>query len=202
MKSTKWLCLLFLFGSVAHAAGGTQQPAAVNSGAGASAGFEAVVLSGKAARVSQKGITVNISNTCFGTNLRYVSNPISDVSTIVFYLTLNDKGTLRLFKVKYPAKVVTMNGVSEVVYIPQGDTEGAGLKASYAGNSVRITIPIDFTTKMDEQGNINSDFDVKLQEVRFHQELPSSGNRGGIYGSAWCNFCERLHQQLLGRKAI
>ena len=43
------------------------------------------------------------------------------------------------------------------------------MTASYAGNNVRVNIPINFTTKVDEEGNISSDFDVKLHSVRFWQ---------------------------------
>ncbi|UOF01447.1 EF-hand domain-containing protein [Bdellovibrio reynosensis] len=159
-----------------------QEPASVNSGAGATAGFQGVVLSGQASRAGESGISINISNSCFGTNLRHVSNPIAPTSDVVFYLTLNDKGTLRQYTVKYPARVVSMAGNESVMAIPGGDVSG-GATASYAGNNVRINIPINFTTKVDEAGNISDDFDVKLQSVRFKQEFaPGQGARGEYMG--------------------
>lgn len=177
----KWLCLPLFIMSVANAA--EQQPSAVNSGAGGGADFQGVVLSGQATRASQNGITINIANSCFGTNLRHVANPLAESSDIVFYVTLNDKGTVRLYKITYPAKVVTLNGVDQVVELPASAVEG-GATASYAGNMVRINIPINFTTKVDEEGNIISDFDVKLQETRFEQKFTvGNGDRGQFMGT-------------------
>ncbi|WP_295900844.1 EF-hand domain-containing protein [uncultured Bdellovibrio sp.] len=168
MFSMKWLSAPLLCSVALHAFAADQQPAAVNSGAGGTAGFQGVVLSGQASRASQEGITINVSNTCFGTNLRSVSNPISPKSTVQLFLTINDKGALKQYQINYPAKVVSMAGSDQIVQISGPDVTGGAI-ASYAGNSVRITIPINFTTKVDEEGNISSDFDVKLHDVRFKQ---------------------------------
>lgn len=169
----------------------TQQPAAVNSGAGSSAGFQAVVLSGQASRTGQQGITINISNTCFGTNLRSVSNPLAPTSTVHLRFVLNDKGVMRSYSVKYPANVVLNSGSSDVQAIAAGNIEGS-LSASYAGNSVRINVPISFTTTVDEHGEISDDFDVKLQSYSFDQILNSSagvrqymGNNGPLSASVY-----------------
>ncbi|WP_374074300.1 EF-hand domain-containing protein [Bdellovibrio bacteriovorus] len=170
MFNRKWLIASLLCGVAFHAFAADQQPAAVNSGAGATAGFQGVVLSGQASRASQEGITINVSNTCFGTNLRSVSNPISPTSTVQMYITINDKGSLKQFQVNYPARVVSMAGSDEIKQISPSDVTG-GASASYAGNNVRVTIPINFTTKVDEEGNISDDFDVKLHEVRFEQKF-------------------------------
>ncbi|WII72311.1 EF-hand domain-containing protein [Bdellovibrio sp. 22V] len=179
MLLNKWLCLplTVVMGLQAQA----EQPAAVNSGAGGTAGFQGVVLSGQASRASTEGITINIANSCFGTNLRHVQNPIAKDSIITFYITLNDKGTNRLYHVKYPAAVVSLSGNASEVRIPDGDTSGNGVVASYAGNNVRITVPINFTTKVDEEGNISDDFDVKLGAVRFHQSFAPGKETGREY---------------------
>lgn len=180
MFSVKWLSAPLLCGVGLHAFAADQQPAAVNSGAGGTAGFQGVVLSGQASRASQEGITINISNTCFGTNLRSVSNPISPKSTIQLFLTINDKGSLKQFQVNYPAMVVSMAGSDQIVQI-SGDNVSGGATASYAGNNVRITIPINFTTKVDEEGNISDDFDVKLHDVRFVQAFNPGTESGQQY---------------------
>lgn len=178
---TKIFCMpLLLIGGSAFAQ--NQQPAAVNSGAGSSAGFQAVVLSGQASRTGQEGITINISNTCFGTNLRSVSNPLAPTSTVKLHFVLNDKGTMKSYSVKYPANVVLNNSAGDVRAISSSDIEGS-MTASYAGNSVRLNIPISFTTIVDENGEISDDFDVKLQSYSFDQILNSNAGAREYMGT-------------------
>nr|BFD60284.1 hypothetical protein CKG001_23910 [Bdellovibrio sp. CKG001]BFD63699.1 hypothetical protein BdHM001_23800 [Bdellovibrio sp. HM001] len=141
-----------------------QQPAAVNSGAGGSAGFQGVVLSGQATRASSDGVTINVANTCFGTNLRHVSNPISPASQVKIKITMNVKGAMKTYEVLYPANIVMKAGETNVAVIKH-DT----VKASYAGNNVRIVLPINFNTMVDEQGNISDDFEAKLEAITFEQ---------------------------------
>ncbi|UXR66163.1 EF-hand domain-containing protein [Bdellovibrio bacteriovorus] len=141
-----------------------QQPAAVNSGAGGSAGFQGVVLSGQATRASSDGVTINVANTCFGTNLRHVSNPISPASQVKIKITMNVKGAMKTYEVLYPANIVMKAGETDVAVIKH-DT----VKASYAGNNVRIVLPINFNTTVDEQGNISDDFEAKLEAIKFEQ---------------------------------
>ncbi|MFV3408852.1 EF-hand domain-containing protein [Bdellovibrio bacteriovorus] len=163
----RWACATAMVVSSTANAQTEQQPAAVNSGAGGSAGFQGVVLSGQAARASVDGIVVNISNTCFGTNLRHVTNPLSDISDISVKLTLREKGALKTYTVKYPANVVTQTG--DDAQVTQVSDVTAGVKAQYAGNSVRVILPVNFTTKVDEEGNISNDFEAKLEAVSFDQ---------------------------------
>lgn len=165
MFMRKGLCAAaVLVASGAVSAQTEQQPAAVNSGAGGSAGFQGVVLSGQATRASSDGVTINVANTCFGTNLRHVSNPISPASDIEMQITMNIKGAMKTYTVVYPSKVVQRAGDPDVVVI-KSDT----VKASYAGNNVRIVLPINFNTTVDEQGNISDDFEAKLEAIKFNQ---------------------------------
>ncbi|WP_374000348.1 EF-hand domain-containing protein [Bdellovibrio bacteriovorus] len=165
MFMRKGLCAAaVLVASGAVSAQTEQQPAAVNSGAGGSAGFQGVVLSGQATRASSDGVTINVANTCFGTNLRHVSNPISPASDIEMQITMNIKGAMKTYTVVYPSDVVMRAGDSNVVVI-KSDT----VKASYAGNNVRIVLPINFNTTVDEQGNISDDFEAKLEAIKFNQ---------------------------------
>ncbi|WP_413568332.1 EF-hand domain-containing protein [Bdellovibrio sp. HCB117] len=170
----RWLPLPLLFGIgvYAHA---EQEPAAVNSGVGGTAGFQGVVLSGQVTRAAQNSITVNITNTCFGTNLRSVSNPIARGATVEFNVAINDKGTIKNFFVKYPSDVVSNAGNDTVTDIT-GANVSPGVTASFAGNSVRMVVPISVTTTVDEEGNISEDFDVKLHGTSFTQRFaPKAG---------------------------
>ncbi|CAE80513.1 EF-hand domain-containing protein [Bdellovibrio bacteriovorus] len=175
----RWACATAMVVSSTANAQTEQQPAAVNSGAGGSAGFQGVVLSGQAARASVDGITVNISNTCFGTNLRHVSNPLSPVSSVLVKLTLREKGALKTYTVKYPANVVTQAGND--AQVTQVSDVTAGVKAQYAGNSVRVILPVNFTTTVDEEGNISNDFEAKLEAVSFDQVFAPGQKQGGAY---------------------
>lgn len=175
----RWACATAMVVSSTANAQTEQQPAAVNSGAGGSAGFQGVVLSGQAARASVDGITVNISNTCFGTNLRHVSNPLSPISSVSVKLTLREKGALKTYTVKYPANVVTQAGND--AQVTQVSDVTAGVKAQYAGNSVRVVLPVNFTTKVDEEGNISNDFEAKLEAVSFEQVFAPGQKQGGEY---------------------
>lgn len=165
MFMRKGLCVAaVLVASGAAYAQTEQQPAAVNSGAGGSAGFQGVVLSGQATRASSDGVTINVANTCFGTNLRHVSNPISPASQVKIKITMNVKGAMKTYEVLYPANIVMKAGETNVAVIKH-DT----VKASYAGNNVRIVLPINFNTMVDEQGNISDDFEAKLEAITFEQ---------------------------------
>lgn len=165
MFMRKGLCAAaVLMASVAVSAQTEQQPAAVNSGAGGSAGFQGVVLSGQATRASSDGVTINVANTCFGTNLRHVSNPISPASQVKIKITMNVKGAMKTYEVLYPANIVMKAGETNVAVIKH-DT----VKASYAGNNVRIVLPINFNTTVDEEGNISDDFEAKLEAITFEQ---------------------------------
>ncbi|WP_374027441.1 EF-hand domain-containing protein [Bdellovibrio bacteriovorus] len=175
----RWACATAMVVSSTANAQTEQQPAAVNSGAGGSAGFQGVVLSGQAARASVDGITVNISNTCFGTNLRHVSNPLSPISSVLVKLTLREKGALKTYTVKYPANVVTQAGND--AQVTQVSDVTAGVKAQYAGNSVRVILPVNFTTTVDEEGNISNDFEAKLEAVSFDQVFAPGQKQGGAY---------------------
>lgn len=177
MSWFKWACASVLAVSSAHAQT-EQQPAAVNSGAGGTAGFQGVVLSGQASRAGQEGVTVNISNTCFGTNLRHVSNPLSPTSNIEVTLQMREKGAIKTYKVTYPSKVTATAGQDTVNVLNQ--VSPAGVTAQSAGNNVRVVLPINFTTTVDEEGNITNDFNAQLESVSFRQTFDPGKDPGQI----------------------
>lgn len=164
----RWVCASALLATSVHAET-EQQPAAVNSGAGGSAGFQGVVLSGQATRASTAGVTVNVANTCFGTNLRHVSNPLSPNSKVEIKLQMKEKGTVKTYTVLYPANVVLKAGDESVQAVSASNITGGSATASYAGNNLRIILPVNFTTTVDEQGNISDDFEAKLESISFRQ---------------------------------
>lgn len=150
----------------------------MNSGAGGTAGFQGVVLSGQASRAGQEGVTVNISNTCFGTNLRHVSNPLSPTSNIEVTLQMREKGAIKTYKVTYPSRVTATAGQDTVNVLSQ--VSPAGVTAQSAGNNVRVVLPINFTTTVDEEGNITNDFNAQLESVSFRQTFDPGKDPGQI----------------------
>lgn len=172
----KWVCSSALVASVAPAL--ADQPAAVNSGAGGTAGFEGIVLSGQASRLGEEGVTINISNTCFGTNLRHVSNPLAPDSRIKVQIVMQERGVRKNYTLSYPAKVTSSAGQSSVEDLSRDLTPG--VRAQSSGNKVRVVLPISITTTLDEEGNIRDDFDAKLVALSFEQEFdPGAGAGAG-----------------------
>jgi len=190
---SKWtLAPLLLGGFFAHGANSTgateQQPASVNSGVGSSAGFQGVVLSGAVSRGAEDGVTVSIVNSCFGTNLRYVDNPVSPQGIVKFGFKLLDKGNLREFSVKYSGSLVTEDGKETAVAIPaDAITAPAGVNVTGAvyGNVVRLKVPVGITVSVDADGNISqSQIDTSIQDLSFTQifNAETVGNRGPYAG--------------------
>ena len=190
---SKWTMVpLLLGGFFAHAADSTgvaeQQPASVNSGVGSAAGFQGVVLSSGVSRGADDGVTVNIVNSCFGTNLRYVDNPISPMGIVKFDFKLKDQGTLREFSVKYSGGLVTEAGKDTPVAIPvDAITAPPGVKVTGAvyGNVVRLKVPVGVTVSVDADGNVSqSQIDTSIQDLGFSQifNQDTMDNRGPYAG--------------------
>lgn len=184
MSLQKWLIVPGLAMAVANASAQVvQQPSSVNSGVGANAGFQGVVLSGQVTRATQNAVVVNVTNSCFGTNLRSVSNPLSPLSSVRMSVTLNDKGTLKTYSVLYPAKLVMRTGSTDIVKVPASQVSPAGLDAQYTGNNLRVTIPIPFEVTVTETGDMSDNWDLKLASVRFEQIFePGVGAQGHYMG--------------------
>lgn len=160
-----------------------QQPSSVNSGVGANAGFQGVVLSGQVTRATQNAVVINVSNTCFGTNLRHVANPLSPLSSVRMNFTLNDKGTLKNYSVMYPAKLVMKSGSEDIVKVGASHVSPSNLNAQYTGNNLRITIPIPFEVTVTEAGEMSDNWNVQLASVNFEQVFePGSGATGQYMG--------------------
>lgn len=184
MKLQHWLFVpsIALFAASAFAQV-VQQPSSVNSGVGANAGFQGVVLSGQVTRATQNAVVINVTNSCFGTNLRHVSNPLSPLSSVRMNFTLNDKGTLKNYSVLYPASLVMKAGSDSIVKLGASQVSPANLNAQYAGNNLRITVPIPFEVTVTESGEMSDNWNVQLVSVNFEQVFePGAGATGQYMG--------------------
>lgn len=182
----KWT-VMSLLGVVVSPAFAADQPGTVNSGAGASAGFQGVVLSGQVTRNTQDGLSVVVTNTCFGTNLRFVTNPISPLGIVNIKMVVKDHGVEKTFIVKYPGSVVSDGGLTDTRAIPASAISspvGVNVTGAVTGNVVRLNIPIASTVNVDADGNISqASLDAQLESVSFTQEFDAEAGTGrGPYG--------------------
>ncbi len=165
----KWTLASLAIGSMAYAG----DPGTVNSGAGASAGFQGVVLSGQVTRSNLEGVNIIVTNSCFGTNLRYVTNPISPLAKVKMKLVVKDHGVEKQFIIPYPGSLVVEGGITDSRAIPASEISNPiGLTATGAitGNVVRVNLPIASAVTVDENGNINTaSIDAELVSVSFSQ---------------------------------
>jgi len=124
-----------------------EQPLAVSAGS-----TNSPVTAPNAALVSKTGtknLIFRIYNSCFGTNLRGVANPLAPTSIIHANMTIK-VGDRRLpVRVEYPAAVVTSEGMSgasaQPIQAGKFSLPGGG-RASIFGNIVQLEIPNVFTT--------------------------------------------------------
>ncbi|MDG0815887.1 EF-hand domain-containing protein [Bdellovibrio svalbardensis] len=165
----KWTLASIAMSSVAYAG----DPGTVNSGAGASAGFQGVVLSGQVTRSNLDGVNIVVTNSCFGTNLRHVTNPISPLGKVKMKLVIRDHGAEKTFIVSYPGSLVVEGGLTDARAIPAGEISNPiGLTATGAitGNVVRVNVPVASQVTVDENGNINQgSIEAELVSVSFAQ---------------------------------
>ncbi|QDK39800.1 EF-hand domain-containing protein [Bdellovibrio sp. NC01] len=166
-------------------------PGTVNSGAGSTAGFQGVVLSGQVTRSTDDGLSIVITNTCFGTNLRFVTNPISPYSIVNMTLIVKDHGVEKKIMVKYPASLVTPSGGLNSLAIPASAISapaGMNVTGAVSGNVVRLNLPIASSVTVDENGNISqASIAAELGSVSFDQEFETPGNRGQYSGPYYEN---------------
>lgn len=165
-------------------------PGTVNSGAGSTAGFQGVVLSGQVTRSTDDGLSIVITNTCFGTNLRFVTNPISPQGIIKMSILVKDHGVEKTITVNYPGSVVTPNGLQDARAIPSGaisSPAGMNVTGGVSGNVVRLNLPISSSVTVDENGNISqASINAELVSVSFSQDFdPEAGTGRGPYGGSY-----------------
>lgn len=174
--------ILFLLPALASAA---ETPLMVNPAVASQSGAPAT---GMVSRGAGEALTVRVKNSCFGTNLRGVSNPLAPDSIIHADVVIEMGGKEVPIKIKYPASVVTAQGTNTASVIPASDyTLPAGSSASLFGNVLEIRLPNDYTVSVDSEGKFSSKgnlngLGVGVKTFAFVQQI--SGTGGGQYMGA------------------
>jgi hypothetical protein len=162
-------------------------PISVNT---TSAGEElsAIPASGTMTRAGDAKLKIKINNSCFGTNLRNVGNPLSPNSVIEADLVLLIAGKEHKIKAKYLAQVVTSMGLvpeGPVSADPQISSEPAGVTGAVYGNTVLLSTPFVSQVTVDSQGQITQT-DLKslsLKSISFKQEVYDCSSKEAVYGA-------------------
>ncbi len=146
--------------------------------------------SGMVTRSGNSKVIVKIHNSCFGTNLRGVTNPIAPSSIVTAAFTLVIGTTKYPISVNYPAMLVTATGVVGGPIKPIDPSQysmAAGSTAGVYGNSVILNTAFPTNVKVDSSGNIiDSDpgpVYIVPESVGFTQTVTDcSGSAFGAYG--------------------
>jgi hypothetical protein len=150
-------------------------PLSVNTGATSTANFSSVVLSGQATRGGDGKVTFVVKNSCFGTNLRHVENPLSPIATIRMNVGIRGTdGAVRYYDVQYPAATVTALGMGQVLRLDEmilGDGSSTNIKGTAIGNLVRFKTPLDTTMTVDSNGNLSFSRNGALVALNFDQDF-------------------------------
>ncbi|WII71577.1 EF-hand domain-containing protein [Bdellovibrio sp. 22V] len=188
IKSTSLLALLLALGSSSYAAESDKDfPMSVNSTTSGETVISApatglVTRSGKATTI------VKINNSCFGTNLRGVGNPVAPTAIIKGDLVVNIGGKSYPMSVEYPAALVAKGGLTSNEPIRAMDPDkfkiNGGGSAAIWGNSVILRTPIPAGVTVDSSGNIavSADRDVYLESYSFSQIVTECGGPA-VYGA-------------------
>lgn len=139
--------------------------------------FQNYFVSGKAlTRQGQSDLYVQIYNSCYGTNLRSVANPLSPSSTVTANISLNTITggvvTAKSASVSYPGTLITKTGIKGAANITAKLGNSAAIKSvMVAGNFVRAQLPVSTSYKVDTQGNIVYTTDVQVAGLSFSQDF-------------------------------
>lgn len=171
-------------------------PLSVNTGATSSANFSSVVFTGQVSRGGSNDVKFIVKNSCFGTNLRHVENPLSPLATIRLYVGLRGTdGTIRYYDVQYPASTVTALGMGQVMQLDEmvpsvGSTNVKGISI---GNVVRFKTPLTATSNVDADGNLTYVRNNSLVALNFEQDFievqATSQPNFPIYGPVSAKLC-------------
>lgn len=139
-----------------------------------------IPTAGTVQRRGRGHVLVRIINSCFGTNLRSVTNPISPDGTINATLVLEAAGEQQTVTISYPGYLVIKNAAD-------GDTPMAldasalpsGSRVSAFGNTVQLDLPVTFTASVSTDGTITKTTDrLKLLSSSFAQAMNSCTGPG------------------------
>lgn len=145
--------------------------------------------SGLVTRSGKKETIIKINNSCFGTNLRGVGNPLAPNSIIEGLLVVSINGKDYEIKAEYPADLVTRAGMTSLTIQPMADTKfsvtGGGASAGIFGNSVVIKTPIAPGISIDSSGAVTGvgGEKVTLKSYKFDQHISGCSSDKAIYGA-------------------
>lgn len=136
--------------------------------------FQNYFVSGKSVtRQGQSQFYVQIYNSCYGTNLRSVANPLSPSSTITAKLAFNVKTggvtTTSNFSVSYPGALITKAGLRGTANITGKIGNVDSPNVMIAGNFIRSQIPISAAYTVNAQGDIDYSTDLQVNSISFSQ---------------------------------
>lgn len=148
-------------------------PLSVNTGATGSSTFNSIVLSGQVSRGGNGNVNFIVKNSCFGTNLRQVPNPLSPISTVRLELGIrNSDGTISYYSVKYPAGAVTATGMGQVMPLDKDMVSDSNqVRGTAIANVVRFKTPLVTTATVDGNGNMNFTRNGQIVSLKFEQDF-------------------------------
>lgn len=139
--------------------------------------FQNYFVSGKAVtRQGQSDMYLQIYNSCYGTNLRSVANPLSPSSTVTVNVSLNSIAagvpTPKSASVSYPGALITKTGIKGASNITGKIGNSASVKSvMISGNFVRAQIPISASYTVNAQGDIDYSKDIQVTGISFTQDF-------------------------------
>jgi hypothetical protein len=157
------------------------------------------VASGPVSRTGTGNITIKLVNSCFGTNNRYVDNPLSPNSIITAFIpvsvTTGSSVVTTNFFVNYPGQIVTAagapspdQGMAPSTYGATGKTV-SGLTASLGGNIVQLTFPgrqlnVSIAADGTMSTNNTTQVSVDVGDLRFEETVDpnSCSDKTPVYG--------------------
>lgn len=139
-----------------------------------------IPIDGTAHRRGRGRVGLRIINSCFGTNLRSVSNPVSPDGTIQATLVLEAAGEQHTVTISYPGYVVVKTAGDEGDPLPLDVAAlPPGSRAAAFGNVVEVDMPITFSNSMANDGRRDITIDrVKVLSSSFNQVMNSCSGAG------------------------
>lgn len=138
---------------------------------------------------SGNSVTIKMHMSCFGTNLRYVGNPISPNAVVTGNFIMNIAGTDHSFFVKFPGELVAASGIKSGHVQPMSADYFGGpgnhlVSAGVFGNTIILNTNLSGKISVDANGKIHeppaSQKGVKLKTFKFDQVATCVGN--AVYG--------------------
>lgn len=114
-----------------------------------------VPVAGTVTRTGNSTLNVRLITSCFGTNLRSVSNPVSPDGSIEASLTIEASGQRQNLKVTFPGYIVEKRAEGAEKQPPLAlDASGlpSGSRAVGYGPVVEMQVPVEFSVSVSQEG--------------------------------------------------